>query len=70
MPISATPGTGLSDHIEDVGSHTGRFIGEQTVTSRSLRAPADPVPNGVRPMHVARTVLHHDETNESWGSGG
>jgi hypothetical protein len=72
MPINATPIAGLSDHIDDVRSHTGRGFDGPVVTDGSLhRGPFSiGAPQDAHHVHVARKVLHHYDKNESWGSGG
>jgi hypothetical protein len=69
MPINATPVSGLSDHINDVRSHTGRGADELVVTNQSLRcaSPSLRVPDRIC---FTKNVLHHYEKNESWGSSG
>jgi hypothetical protein len=42
MPINVTPISGLSDHSNDVRSHTGPGVDGQMVTNESLRGGARP----------------------------
>jgi hypothetical protein len=74
MPINATPTRGLSDHIDDVRSHTGRRVDVRVVTDGSLLRRPFPsrAPEGAHHVLVlaATSVLRRHDYNERWGSGG
>ncbi|HUE08664.1 MAG TPA: hypothetical protein VMP41_14640 [Acidimicrobiales bacterium] len=70
MPIDVTPFSGLSDHIDEAPSHTGRGVDDRMVTNESLRPcpPWGQEPDDVPRIGVAKNVLHHYEKTERWGS--
>jgi hypothetical protein len=71
MPINVTPIDGLSDHINNVRSHTGPGVDGQMVTNESLRYGArGDAPDSAHGVLVATNVHHHYEMNESWGFSG
>jgi hypothetical protein len=71
MPINVTPGSGraITSTMFDrtpAGSSTSGWL----PVSHFAAVRARRVPDHLHRIPVAQNVLHHDETNESWGSDG